>query len=221
MVIWTCLSRLDGIPLNTYMYFQFVISIYRLIWNFDLQRQILKFQDKTRIVCIRLKGRTQCIFPRPQHSYLYVYMHWPKVNLYQVVVGQQSVRTCKCFCFFKWPPVAILDVQKSLCILPFQINTTIFILWIFLQNGCRRPSHLWPFHLLFFIKWPPEPISNVRNSLSIVFLAILDRYATLICFEIFENGCRRPFWMSEIQFRSHFWPFQIDRPFWISEIHFR
>ena len=27
--------------------------------------------------------------------------------------------------------------------------------------------------------------------------------------------------MSEIHFRSHFWPFQIDRPFWISEIHFR
>ena len=25
--------------------------------------------------------------------------------------------------------------------------------------------------------------------------------------------------MSEIHFRSHFWPFQIDRPFWISEIH--
>ena len=26
--------------------------------------------------------------------------------------------------------------------------------------------------------------------------------------------------MSEIHFRSRFWPFQIDRPFWISEIHF-
>ena len=25
-----------------------------------------------------------------------------------------------------------------------------------------------------------------------------------------QNGCRRPFWMSEIHFRSHFWPFQID-----------
>ena len=31
----------------------------------------------------------------------------------------------------------------------------------------------------------------------------------------------RPFWMSEIHFRSHFRPFQIDRPFWFSEIHFR
>ena len=45
------------------------------------------------------------------------------MNLYQVVVGQQLVRTLfkslaqllKMF-FKKWPPVAILDVQKSLCI---------------------------------------------------------------------------------------------------------
>ena len=38
-----------------------------------------------------------CIFPRSQHSclsvYIYIYIYWPKVNLYQVVVGQQSVRT--------------------------------------------------------------------------------------------------------------------------------
>ena len=25
-----------------------------------------------------------------------------------------------------------------------------------------------------------------------------------------QNYCRRPFWMSEINFRSHFWPFQIN-----------
>ena len=25
---------------------------------------------------------------------------------------------------------------------------------------------------------------------------------------------RRPFWMSENHFRSHFWPVQIDQPFW-------
>ena len=42
----------------------------------------------TRIVCIRPKGRTQCIFPRSQHRCLYVYIYW-----YQVVVSQQSVRT--------------------------------------------------------------------------------------------------------------------------------
>ena len=32
---------------------------------------------------------------------------------------------------------------------------------------------------------------------------------------------RRPFWMSENHFGSHFCPFQFDRPFWMSEIHFR
>ena len=41
----------------------------------------------------------------------------------------------------------------------------------------------------------------VRNSLWITFLVILDQYNT---------GCRRPFWMSENHFRSHFLPFQID-----------
>ena len=32
---------------------------------------------------------------------------------------------------------------------------------------------------LIFTKWPPAPILDVRNSLSIPFLAISDRYATL------------------------------------------
>ena len=32
---------------------------------------------------------------------------------------------------------------------------------------------------------------------------------------------RRPFWMSENHFGSHFWPFQIDRSFWMSENNFR
>ena len=111
---------------------------------------------------------------------------------------------------------------------------------------------------LFFTKWLPVAILDVRKSLSISFLSISHRYATLIFLEIFDKmadvghfGCPnftfdrisghfrsicnfnffleifdkmaagRPFWMSEIHFRSHFWPFQIDRPFWISEIHFR
>ena len=29
---------------------------------------------------------------------------------------------------------------------------------------------------------------------------------------------RRPFWMSENHFRSHFWPFLIDRPYWILDV---
>ena len=92
---------------------------------------------------------------------------------------------------------------------------TILILWMFLQNGCRRPfwmsenhfrSQFWPFQintklfLFFFTKWPPAPILDVQNSLSIAFLAISDQYATLIFFwnfyfcELFTTW--RPFWMS-------------------------
>ena len=46
-----------------------------------------------------------------------------------------------------------------------------------------------------------------RQSLSISFLAISDQYATF-CFP--QNGCRRPCWMTENHFRSHFSPFQIN-----------
>ena len=36
------------------------------------------------------------------------------------------------------------------------------------------------------------------------------------------NGYRRPFWISEINFRWHFWPFQINtKSLWMSEIHFQ
>ena len=38
-----------------------------------------------------------------------------------------------------------------------------------------------------FTKWPPAPILDVRNSLLIAFLAISDRYASLIFFEIFDK----------------------------------
>ena len=45
-----------------------------------------------------------------------------------------------------------------------------------------------------------------RKSLSISFLIISDQYATFFS----QNGCRRPFWMTENHFRSHFSPFQIN-----------
>ena len=45
--------------------------------------------------------------------------------------------------------------------------------------------------MFFFSKWPPVAILDVQKSL----LTISDQY---------------PFWMSEIHFLTHFWPFQID-----------
>ena len=162
---------------------------------------------------------------------------------------------------------------------PFQIDTQLFFLENFWHNGSRRPFwmsenhfrlHFWPFQIdmqlyffwNFFTKWLLSAILDVRNSLSIAFLVILDQYTILFYFEIFykmatgghlgcskitfdgisghfrsiriliiyfnfwQNGRRRPFWMSENHFQSHFWPFQIDtqlffwqnghrRPFWM------
>ena len=76
----------------------------------------------------------------------------------------------------------------------------IFYLFLnFLQNGCRRPfwmsenhfrSNFWPFQIntkLFFkflTKWPRAPILDVRNSLSVEFLAISDRYATFFFWKL-------------------------------------
>ena len=85
---------------------------------------------------------------------------------------------CKCF-FFKWPPVAILDVQKSLLTISDQNHN--FYFCEVLQNGCRRPFwmskthfrwHFWPFQIntklkkKLFTKWPPAPILDVRNYLT-------------------------------------------------------
>ena len=78
------------------------------------------------------------------------------------------------------------------------------------------------FFWIFFTKWLLVAILDVRKSLSILFLSISHRYATLIFFEIFDKmadvghfGCPK-FTFDRISGN-----FQIDRPFWISEIHFR
>ena len=76
------------------------------------------------------------------------------------------------------------------------------------------------FLLKFLTKWLPSAILDVRNSLSIACLAILDQYG--FCFWIFlQNGRRRSFWMSENQFLLYFWPLLNDLPFLMCENHFR
>ena len=178
-------------------------------------------------MCIRPKGRTQCIFPRSQHSCLYVYIYIltksefisscsrPAVcsNIVQIT---QIYFFCKCF-FFKWPPVAILDVQKSLCIAFLTIsdqyhNFCLCEIFLFLQNGCQRPitghfrsirnflfkflhfrSHFWPFQIDTQLVWSHFWPFQINTQLFFYF--------------VLQNGCRRPFWMSEIYFGSHIWPF--------------
>ena len=138
-----------------------------------------------------------------------IYIYWPKVNLYQVVFSQQSVRTLFKFTisdqyhnfnfvnyFTKWLLAAILDVQNSLSMVFLAISDQYET---FLQNGRRRPfwmseihlwSHFWPFQIdmqlnvwKFLTKWLPSTILDVRNSLSIAFLAILVKYGLFL-----QNG---------------------------------
>ena len=119
------------------------------------------------------------------------------------------------------PPPPILDDRKSLSIAFLVISDQYATFYS--QNGCRRPfwmtenhsrSHFSPFQIntqllfFFFTKWLPAAILDDRKSLSIAFLAISDQYATFNFFS--QNGCRRPFWMTENHFRSHFSPFQIN-----------
>ena len=90
-----------------------------------------------------------------------------------------------------------------------------------LQNGRRRPfwmtenhfrSHFSPFYinkqLLFFgffykmapaghFGWPKITFDRISRHFRSI--------RNLICFEICsQNGCRRPFWMTENHFQSHF-----------------
>ena len=52
-------------------YDNFIIQFWDIIQKFMHPQKSIT----TRILCIRPKGGTQCIFPRSQHSCLYVYIY--------------------------------------------------------------------------------------------------------------------------------------------------
>ena len=145
-----------------------------------------------------------------------------------------------------------MDDRNLLSIAFLAISDRYATLFFSSQNGCRRPfwmtenhfrSYFSPFQinaqLFFFAIWLPAAILYNRKSILITFLAISDQYVTLFfvhkigCsghFSVIQNGCRRPFWITENRFRSHFSPFQVNkklffkfsqngchRPFWMTE----
>ena len=102
-------------------------------------------------------------------------------------------------CFIKWLSSTILDVRNSLWITFLAIldQYRFFIFFYKLAAGghfgCPKitfdliSGHFRLIHNLnvfwkFLTQWLTSAILDVRNSLSIAFLAILDRYATLIFF---------------------------------------
>ena len=119
---------------------------------------------------------------------------------------------------FGWLPSAILMsvIHFRLNCWPFQNDAQLFFfLEIFDKMaavghfGCpkftfdRISGHFRSIRIFFwkyFTKWPPVDILDVRKSLLIAFL--IDRL----------------FWMSEIHFRWHFWPFQIHTDFFFDKM---
>ena len=97
---------------------------------------------------------------------------------------------------FGSPSWAIFDDRKSLSIVSDQYATFVF-------TKLQKATTI----IIFFIIWLLVAILDDRKSLSIAFLAISD---TLFS----QNGCRRPFWMTENHFLSHFSPFQINTQLW-------
>ena len=103
--------------------------------------------------------------------------------------------------------------------LPFQINT--IILWFFykmaagghfLMSKNHFRWHFWPFQIntkLFFkLFYKMAAGTHLRCPILILIsvMAISNKYKKMFL----KNGRRRPFCMSEIHFRSNFWPFQIN-----------
>ena len=92
----------------------------------------------------------------------------------------------------KWPPVAILDVKISLCIAFLTISDQ--------------------YHNFYFVNLVYKMAAGGHFGCpKITFGRISGNFRSIRNFFFkLQNGRRRPSWMSEIHFRSHFWPFQID-----------
>ena len=93
--------------------------------------------------------------------------------------------------FTKWPSAPILDVRNS------RLNAFLDIsdryATLFCLNFCDKMTAVDHISSHF------RSIRNFKKILNFIFLEIF-----------IQNGRRRPLWISEIHFRSHFWPFQID-----------
>ena len=145
---------------------------------------------------------------------------WPLSVAFLAILDQY--RLFIFFIFTKWLPVAILDVRKSISISFLSISD-------------------WYATLLFFEFFYKMAAGGHFGCPKITFDLISIQFTSIRNFIYFfyflQNGWRRPFWMSEFHFRSHFWPISDRyatliffgnfwqngwrRPFWMSEIHFR
>ena len=153
--------------------------------------------------------------------------------------------------FTKWLPAAILDDRKSLSIaflaISDQCATLIFVnfftKWLSadILDDRKPPSITFLAisnqYATFFFDFVHKIAAGGHFGWpKITFDRISRHFRSIRNFWFFfsQNGCRRPFWMTENHFWSHFSPFQINtqnliffsqngcrRPFWMTENHFR
>ena len=119
---------------------------------------------------------------------------WMTKNHFRLHLSPFQINTQLLYLITKWLPVAILDDRKSLSI-------------AFLAISDQYAN----FNIFFFTKWLPAAILDDRkitfDRISRHFRSIRNFYFLFICS---QNGCRRPFWMTENHFWLHFSPFQIN-----------
>ena len=128
----------------------------------------------------------------------------PKFTFDHISGHFRSIRNFFLFCYFLRRTFWMFENHFRSHFWPFLIDRPFWMSEIYFR------SHFWPFQihtdlnyfLKFLTKWLPSAILDVRNSLSITFLPILDQYGFIFYF--LQNGRRRTFWMFENHFRWHF-----------------
>ena len=113
---------------------------------------------------------------------------WMSENHFRVAFLAISDQYATFFIFFyKMAAVGHLDARNSL--------------WItFLVT-------LDQYNFFFFFFFYKMAASGHFGCSKITFDLISGHFRTIRIWNFRQNGCRRPFWMSEIHFGSHFWPF--------------
>ena len=146
---------------------------------------------------------------------------WPKITFDHISRHFRSIRNFHFSDFFstKWPPADILDDRKSLSLAFLAISDkyATFNCLKFVPRSGRRGHFGWPKITFNRIS---RHFRSIRNFNFSYFFS--------------QNVRRRPFWMTENHFLSHFLPFQINtqlflleilspnvrrRPFWMTENH--
>ena len=180
-----------------------------------------KNKIKLELCAFALKGEHNVYSLVPNIAvcmYIYIYTKSEFISsCSRPAVGSNIVQITRAtFFFFKCPFLKMAFVSHFL---PFQINTTIFIFVNFFYKMAAGGHFGCPKITFDRISGHFRSIRNFNFKFFLV-----------------QNGCRRPFWMSEIHFRItflaisdqyRFFFFEIclqngcRRPFWMSENHFR